>query len=543
MKKAPSIQIALAQINTTVGDISGNLSKIILAIHKARSFGSDLVLFPEMTLTGYPPEDLLYKNKFIEDNKKALGRVAASTQGVAVILGFADKDARGCLYNAAAICQNGRLIGVYHKMELPNYGVFDEKRYFKAGDRPFYLHWKGRAIGVTICEDIWPETAYVYSRLYKKNLSLLVNLSASPFHVNKQQLRVKLLSRLTAHLKCPAAYLNLVGGQDELVFEGGSFVMSKRSEIIGQCAFFEEDMKYVRVRLDGSKNVVATKKQMPAPMQQLYRALLLGLRDYVRKNGFKKVLIGLSGGIDSALVLRLSVDALGASNVISVTMPSKFTSRHTLKDAKILAGRLGVPCHEIAIHPLMKAYLGSTRGVFAGTKPDITEENLQARIRGNLLMAMSNKFGYLVLTTGNKSEMATGYCTLYGDMAGGFALIKDVPKTLVYELSGYLNKINPDKAIPRSIIKRAPTAELRPRQRDQQTLPPYPVLDAILEAYVERHISPDKIRTASPAIVKKVVRMIDRSEYKRRQAPPGVKITPLAFGRDRRIPITNCYSG
>ncbi len=536
------LKIALAQINTTVGDLKGNAAKITAWLDRARKKQCDLVVFPELTLTGYPPEDLLFNPHFVQDNLRILRLLAAKTKTIGAIIGFVDRDASGRLFNAAAFLDHGRLVEVYRKTKLPNYGVFDEKRYFQVGARAVVVQKKGVRIALSICEDVWRKDSLFYKKSFRSSCDLLINLSASPFHAEKQPLRYRVLRHLAAETRSTVIYCNLVGGQDELVFDGGSLALDPRGRILAQARQFEEDL--VLVNLPAKKSAHTGKARYLSKEEEVYKALVLGTRDYVHKNGFEKVVIGLSGGIDSALVARIAVDALGASNVVGVTMPSCYTSSGTYEDAYRLAQNLGIPCLEFKIDAVLGAYLKLLKNAFGSKSPDTTEENLQARIRGNLLMALSNKFAYLALTTGNKSEMATGYCTLYGDMAGGFAVIKDVPKTLVYRLARYRNRKTPKNSIPVSIFHRPPTAELRHNQRDQDTLPPYPQLDRILALYIEKD-TPVKtiVRKGLPRkMVRWVTRAVDRNEYKRRQAPPGIKITPKAFGRDRRMPITNRYT-
>lgn len=531
----------MAQINPTVGDIRGNVEKIKNSLESAERLGSQLVVFPELVVTGYPPEDLLFRSAFVDENLRAVKELARHTHHAAAIVGFVDKDKKGRLYNAAAVLSKGKILGIYHKNELPNYGVFDEKRYFEAGEGDFIFKLGSTRIGVTICEDIWQKDAYVYQEKYVGRVDLLVNLSASPYHVDKELLRLNLLKTLAKRTKANILYLNITGGQDELVFDGCSMAVSASGKLLAQAKRFAEDLCPVTFfsKTSGIPFKHASREEA------VYQALVMGTHNYIKKNGFKKVLIGLSGGIDSALVARIAVDALGAGNVIGVTMPSPYTSSGTYKDAYVLAKNLGIECLEFKIDKIYGHYLDLLSPSFKGLKPNIAEENLQARIRGNLLMALSNKFGHLVLTTGNKSEMATGYCTLYGDMAGGFAVIKDVPKTMVFRLSRWRNAVAPENSIPDSIIKRPPTAELRHNQKDQDTLPPYAELDRILEMYVEKDLSASQIteKGLSGKSVARTARMVDISEYKRRQAPPGVKITPRAFGRDRRMPITNRCAG
>lgn len=568
------MRLAIAQINTTVGDFSGNSRKIFRGFANARKAQADLLVFPEMTIPGYPPEDLLFKRAFVDANLRALKYVAAQSRGLQAVLGFVDRDAGGKLYNAAAVLVNGHWVGTYRKIELPNYGVFDEKRYFSKGSEGCLLDLNGLRIGLSICEDIWLPESYVYEPPYRGGTSLILNLSASPYHMGKQSQRKALIEKLAKHTGAHVAYVNLVGGQDELVFDGGSLLVSPSGKTLAAGAYLGEDFlvrdlllhprrentgvpisqhlpfQTIPLNLRGKspkKPLLQFKNTLARPFsrqEEVYRALVLGTRDYVEKNAFDKVLIGLSGGVDSALVACIAVDALGASRVLGLTMPSRYTSSETYHDSIALAKKLKIKLWDLSIETIYSAYLGTLKSVFSEQKHGITEENLQARIRGNLLMALSNKFGHLVLTTGNKSEMATGYCTLYGDMAGGFAVIKDVPKTLVYRLARFRNRRDNDFAIPGSVLRRAPSAELRPEQKDQDTLPPYHVLDVILKNYVEGDCSLEELsqKGVLRPLARSVVRRVDRNEYKRRQAPPGLKITPKAFGRDRRMPITNKFS-
>ncbi len=537
------LRVLLAQINTTVGDFEGNKKKILRMLEQAAKEKADLVTFPELALTGYPPEDLLFQRHFIDCNLKLLRRIAPHVTQVAAVLGFVDRDKRGRLYNAAAVLAGGKIKAIYHKTELPNYGVFDERRYFEPGKKPLIVKIGAVRVGITICEDIWLKTSYVYSRSFRGRADVLVNISASPYHLGKQRARQVLVRDLAKHLAVPVIYQNLVGGQDELVFDGGSLAATASGRFLAEARRFEEDAVLVEFNrekrpLRGSPAV----GQMSVE-EEVYKALVLGTADYVRKCGFKKALVGLSGGIDSALVARIAVDALGPDNVIGVTLPSHITSRATYHDAKRLARQLGMRCLEFNIRELFECYLKTLKKNFAGLAPDATEENLQARIRGNLMMALSNKWGALVLTTGNKSEIATGYCTLYGDMAGGFAVIKDVPKTLVFRLARYRNALAPKGSIPETTLTRAPTAELKLGQKDQDTLPPYEFLDPFLQKYVEEDVSLDRIKVKgiSKKTAQRIAGRVDHNEYKRRQAPPGIKITPRAFGRDRRMPVVNCF--
>ncbi len=566
-----TLRIALAQLNPTVGDLGGNAARIAAALDAAREAGADLVATPELALCGYPPEDLLLQPAFLRDSYAALEDVARHTKGIAALVGFPDA-AGGAVYNAAALLSQGKLVSVYHKVELPNYGVFDEARYFEPGSGYLLFEIRGIRTFVTICEDVWIDGGPTERSARKNDTSLVVNLSASPFHAGKCQARAQVLSRFARRTGAFVCYSNLVGGQDELVFDGGSLVISPVGTLIASARRFDEDLLVADIRVDSDDGGVAPRQvngrwerrivlqaRRPAakdrapvaptlapeldPLDEIHQALVLGTRDYVVKNGFRKVVVGLSGGIDSALTAALAAAARGADEVVAVTLPSEFSSAETRADAARLAANLDIPLLTIPIHAIYRSYLDTLDEHLGPGDPGITGENLQARTRGNLLMALSNRFGWLVLTTGNKSELATGYCTLYGDMAGGFAVLKDVPKTLVYALAERLNARAGRPLIPRSILERPPTAELRHDQRDEDSLPPYSQLDPILRAYVEHDESPDAIAAAGHDAerVRQVVRLVDRAEYKRRQAPPGVKITPKAFGRDRRLPITNRY--
>jgi len=556
------IRIAQAQINSIVGDFAHNKEKILKYVIMAREKEADIVIFPELSICGYPPEDLLPKPSFLEANIQTVNELKEHISGITAIVGYADT-CGGSIYNAAAIIQDGEVLGIYHKMELPNYGVFDEKRYFKEETRCIALRLKDSFIVLTICEDIWIEgdTPERFSR--EIGADIILNMSASPFHAGKFQLRIDIGKKFSSRVGAPLFFTNLVGGQDELVFDGGSFVIDPDGNLISCARRFCEhllitdievktnrgnikEFQYIELRPYTDHKKLLTPYYLAdklSPLEEVYNALVLGTRDYVRKNGFKKVIIGLSGGIDSSLVAAIAVDALGKENVIGVTMPSQYTSSETLSDAERLAKNLDIVLIKLEIRPIYDAYLNILEKVFDTSVHTVAHENLQARIRGNLLMAISNRFGYLVLTTGNKSEVAVGYCTLYGDTAGGFAVIKDVPKMMVYELAEYVNLIQAREIIPESVIKMAPSAELKPDQKDEDTLPPYPVLDRIIHAYVEEDKGPEQIieEGFDPQLVKDVIRMIDRNEYKRRQSPPGVKITPKAFGKDWRFPITNRY--
>ncbi|RLA80598.1 MAG: NAD+ synthase [Deltaproteobacteria bacterium] len=576
---ARTLRLGLAQINPTVGDLSGNVEKILEFAAEAERRGVDLLAFPELVITGYPPEDLLLKPGFIQDNLKALKEVVAYTEGkeITLIVGFVNMEED--LYNAAAIVHGGEVRGIYHKTYLPNYGVFDEERYFKAGSScPVFLI-RGVKVGVTICEDIFypagPALAMVHG-----GAELIVNINASPYHAGKRESRERMLAVRASDGVVVIAYVNMVGGQDELVFDGYSTIWGGEGRLLARGKGFEEDLviadlyleEVFRARLhdprlrkerslfDGERvslipvieesspprSPITPSYSEPMPLlEEIYSALVLGTRDYVRKNGFEKVVIGLSGGIDSSLVATIATDALGKENVVGVAMPSRYSSEGSVKDAERLAQNLGIEFKVISIEPAFKAYLEMLAPHFQGTSPGVAEENIQARIRGNILMALSNKFGWLVLTTGNKSETACGYATLYGDMAGGFAVIKDVPKTLVYELARWRNGKAGRDLIPESILKKPPSAELRPDQKDTDTLPPYDVLDPILKKYVEEDLSLEALVSLGfeEEVVRRVIGMVDRNEYKRRQAPPGIKITHRAFGKDRRLPITNRYRG
>jgi len=537
------MRIAAAQINVTVGDLEGNRARIAESLRRAKAREADMVVFPELAICGYPPEDLLLKDHFVRDNIKVLRSLASETKGIVAVVGFADTDGKGRLYNAAAIIGDGRVKSVYRKEALPNYGVFDEKRYFCSGRRNKNFVLDGVQVGVSICEDMWVEKG-PWLRQARRGAKLLINLSSSPYEVGKLKEREKLLRKRAAQTKSFVCYVNLVGGQDELVFDGSSMVFDSAGKMIASGKQFEEDLVIVDLPIGRLKQKRPIENRCAASFSQderIYRALVLGTRDYAKKNGFQKAVLGLSGGIDSALVAAVATDALGKENVIGVTMPSRYTSQGTKKDARKLAGNLGIRLIEAPIEKMFKVYLNELKGLWRGTKAGLAEENLQARIRGNILMALSNKFGWLVLTTGNKSEVAVGYCTLYGDMTGGFAVIKDVPKTKIYDLAR-LKNAREGNMIPASILKRAPTAELKAHQKDQDSLPPYGLLDEMLKEYVEHRWPLAKMaRRRDRALIKNIIGMVDRSEYKRRQAPPGIKITPRAFGKDWRLPITNCY--
>ncbi|MHB8422562.1 MAG: NAD+ synthase [Leptospirales bacterium] len=583
------LRLGLAQMNPTVGDIPGNLAHIKDMIGHARSEHVDLVAFPELAVTGYPPEDLLLKPTFIERNHKALEELLPFAPDLLVMVGFVDR--RDDIYNAAAVLYGGKILGIYRKQYLPNYGVFDENRYFQEGTESPVLEFKGVRIGINICEDIWYPKGPLYTQTLVGDAECIINLSASPFHAGKREVREGMLKTRAADNACYIAYVNMVGGQDELVFDGQSLVIGPEGEIESRGKAFQEDFLVTEIDLDhvfrvrlhdprrrkdklsqssdkplwnGDQLVNWTvqdttpppavpprarkalrKSPLITPMEkieEIHEALVLGVRDYVRKNQFQDVLIGLSGGIDSALVSTIAVDALGAEQVHGLFMPSMYTSQESYEDVLKLSGNLHIPVETIPIGASFEHFLQILSPLFQDRGRDTTEENLQSRIRGILMMALSNKFHWLVLTTGNKSEMSVGYQTLYGDMAGGFAVLKDLPKTLVYDLADFLNGRR-NGLIPDRIIDKAPTAELRPNQKDADSLPPYEILDPIMEAYVEDDQGFDEIvgNGFDPQVVSNVLRLIDQSEYKRRQSPPGIKLTMRAFGKDWRVPITNRF--
>jgi len=573
-----SIRLALAQINSTVGDLEGNYQKVIEYINRATKKGAEIIAFPELSLTGYPPEDLLLKPGFIDDNLEYLNKLIPYSKNITIIIGFVDK--QDDIYNAAAVLNNQQLAGIYHKHFLPNYGVFDENRYFQNGYENAVYILKDIRIGVNICEDIWYPYGAPRDQALYGNAEIIINLSASPYSIGKTQQRVQMLKQRALDNTAIVAYVGTVGGQDELIFDGNSVIVSEDGALIANAPSFQEDLLFADLHPDNvftrrlhdprrrkeklfvPKEKIVHQVQLTAtpeiknkvPIKQsilkfrkgteeIYEALKLGLKDYVGKNRFEKVVLGLSGGIDSALVSAIASDALGNKNVIGIIMPSEFTSEQSLKDACRLAENLKITTHEISIDKILEVYLQELNPHFKDALRDTTEENLQARIRGNLLMALSNKFGWLVLATGNKSEISVGYCTLYGDMAGGFSVIKDVPKQLVYELCDYRNSITEKEIIPKSILTKAPSAELKANQKDSDALPPYDILDPILRAYVEDDRSYEEIVSQgfNPKDVRKTIQLVEGSEYKRRQGSPGIKITHRAFGKDRRFPITNRY--
>ena len=585
---ARTFRLALAQINPTVGDIPGNTAKILDYLERAREAGADLVAFPELATTGYPPEDLLFKKSFLIDNVAAMAKVAAASRGIAVVLGYVNivslerpsEEVGPQVTNAAALCYGGKLVDTYHKIFLPNYGVFDEQRYFQKGSECPVYRIGGVDVGVNICEDIWypvgPTTVQCQA-----GAELIVNINASPFHAGKRAFREDMIAQRALENGLTVAYVNTVGGQDELVFDGSSIICNTTGGLVARGPAFQEwllitDLEFPDAAAKPSrttssaeaaavgtaKNVtvseVALNSRAPLaeqPMsdgmdgpEEVYRALVMGTSDYLRKSGFTKALIGLSGGIDSALTATVAVDALGKDNVVGITMPSRYSSEGSISDSKKLAENLGLDLWEVPIEPAHQAFTDMLAERFKGTEANVAEENVQARVRGNVLMTVSNKFGWIVLTTGNKSEMAMGYATLYGDMAGGFAVLKDVPKITVYELCRWRNRQGRafgtvDDVIPAAIIDKPPSAELRDDQLDADSLPAYEILDPVVEAYVEDDLSYQDMvgQGFDPQVVRQVIAAVDRNEYKRRQAPPGVKITHRAFGKDRRLPIVNRY--
>ncbi|MDG6772829.1 NAD+ synthase [Thiomicrorhabdus sp. ZW0627] len=538
-----NVTVVMAQINPVVGDISGNVEKIVESAQQAKQdLNADIVVFPEMTLTGYPPEDLLLREGLYVQINKALSTLCERVKDVVMVIGYPMMDDLGERFNMAAWIEDGLIQASYIKQNLPNYSVFDEYRYFSAGNQPCVVEFKGIKFGVLVCEDIWKISPAAQSA--EAGADVLLNLNASPFSFEKHQDRIDVVTRRVDEVKKPVVYVNQVGGQDELVFDGGSFVMSADGEVMAQAEEFKESL--VAVEFSKTDSIVTVLPGQISPLHdrdaRIYQALILGVQDYVRKNGFPGVLLGLSGGIDSALTLAVAVDALGADKVEAVMMPFRYTAAISIEDAEKQANTMGVKYSVMPIEPMYNAFETTLSEAFAGYEEDVTEENLQARIRGTLLMALSNKTGKMVLATSNKSEVAVGYSTLYGDMVGGFSPLKDVPKTTVYRLARYRNTIS--EVIPERVITREPSAELRPDQKDQDSLPDYEVLDAIIKAYVKQDKTPQEISELGydEAEVRRVIRLIDRSEYKRRQAAPGIKITHRAFGRDRRYPITSGYS-
>ena len=567
-----NLRVASAQINTTVGDIAGNCELIAGAIEEARSIGADIVAFPELSITGYPPEDLLLSQHFVRVNREALDRIAEKCVGIAAVIGIVDfdEDEQGeiqNIYNAAAIVVDRNMVAIYRKNHLPNYGVFDELRYFTPGTDCQVIDVNGVPVGVNICEDIWinpgPGDAQCIA-----GAKLILTLNSSPYELGKLQTRIDLVTSLAARHGAYVVYTNQVGGQDELVFDGTSIFAGPNGETIAVAPRFEDVVSAVDIEIsdevsakrpagpDGTPIISAPRFNRPPrgeiaspdpdaldDVSQVYAALALGTRDYIHKTGFEKVAIALSGGIDSSIVACIAADAVGAENIVGVAMPSRYSSEGSLGDAQDLADRLGIPLWRVPIEPAHAAFEEMMSDTFRGLEANTAEENVQSRIRGNVMMTIANKFGWLVLTTGNKSEMATGYATLYGDMAGGFAVIKDIPKQMVYELAEYRNSIDDDPPIPQSVIEKPPSAELRPDQLDVDSLPPYETLDPLLRAYVEERRSSEEIYAeigdVDALTAKRIIQMVDRNEYKRRQSPPGVKVTGLAFGRDRRMPIAS----
>ena len=571
------LRIAICQINTTIGDLEGNTKKILRSIKKAQKISADIAVFPELSISGYPPEDLLLKSQFITDNLKCLDLIKKEVKSITAIVGFIDR--QNALYNAAAIINEGEIRGVCRKMCLPNYGVFDEKRYFAQGKNYTILTVNNIDIGINICEDIWVPGKVTEVLVNEGGAEAILNLSSSPYHVGKLKIRERMLSTRAADNTAAIVYVNLVGGQDELIFDGGSMVFDHKGNLTARARQFREDFLPVDLNLTKVKDdriligyrkdtklnsgkrkkiirteiTARTTSQKKSPvgvrisphkkhLEEIYNALALGTKDYVRKNGFQKVLIGISGGIDSALTAVIAVDALGSDNVVLISMPSKISSKETTGDAKKIAKNLGTKFHTIPIENILKKYEDELSGILSPEKR-IVIENLQARIRGNILMGFSNRYGWLVLTTGNKSETSVGYSTLYGDTAGGFAVIKDIAKTTVYELARYRNKKARRELIPKRVIEREPSAELSPNQKDSDSIPPYDILDPILKAYVEEDKSIDEIAAMGydRNIVRDVLILVDVNEYKRRQSPIGIKITQKAFGKDRRLPVTNKY--
>jgi NAD+ synthase (glutamine-hydrolysing) len=568
-----ALRVGLAQINPIVGDLWGNSKRIADWIDQARDKGVDIVLFPELAITGYPPEDLVLKPAFVRDNLKALDLVVPRTKGISAVVGFVDED--GDLFNAAAFIHDGELKAVYHKVFLPNYGVFDEQRYFTPGHRCPIVEMAGIRVGVSVCEDCWyPAGPMAWQALH--GAELMLNINGSPYHEGKRAPREAMIADRAKDYGSFIAWVNTVGGQDELVFDGNSAIFDPNGKVLARGSSFREELvvcdvnlgsvpfhrphENIRREAEGAERLelavtevlIQVEQQSKPTLQaaenkplegaaEVYAAVVLGTHDYIIKQGFEKVVIGLSGGVDSALTAAIAADALGPTNVIGVRLPSRYTSAESLEDAGLVAEALGIQLLDFPIEPAHKAFEEMLADAFRGTKPGVAEENIQPRIRSTILHALSNKFGYIVLTTGNKSELATGYGTLYGDMAGGFAVLKDITKTMVYELCRYRNSLS--LAIPDRVITKPPTAELKPGQKDSDSLPPYDVLDPILRGYVEDDLSPEELVAAGNPqdVVAKVIQLVDRSEYKRRQYPPGVKITPRAFGRDRRMPITNRY--
>ena len=565
-----NLRIAISQMNAVVGDFKYNVNRIQSCLKEATKFRTDLILFPELALTGYPPEDLLLKDDFIAKNKKFLKHLALSVKGIVAVVGYVEK-VKKSLYNSAALLHKGKVVGNYRKMILPNYGVFDEKRYFIEGNEPTCFVMNGIKIGLSICEDIWEVNGPGQKVCEEGQADVLINISSSPYFKGKGKTRENMIRQRARQYKAHVVYANLIGGQDELVFDGHSLVVAPDGTFLAKGNAFEEEIIYADLKiypktkkqnlkklinssirtyhvpaiLNNKRKPVIIKRRVRKmeSIEEVFKALVLGTRDYMKKNDFGKATVGLSGGIDSALTAVIAAKAIGSENVVGITMPSNYSSRGSIDDSEALAKNLGIRIISLPIKEAMLAYDKILSKVFKNLPLDTTEENLQARIRGNLMMALSNKMGWLVLTTGNKSEFSVGYCTLYGDMAGGFAVIKDVPKKWVYRLSKWINKNEGYALIPETIITKEPSAELRPGQKDTDSLPPYSLLDKVLARYIEEDQGMEELRGMGLPMkeVKKIVKLVDNSEYKRRQGPPGIKITPKAFGKDRRLPITNCY--
>jgi len=563
------LRIAMAQINSSVGDFEGNKRKIIDCIDQAKSIKADIIAFPELAITGYPPQDLLFNTKFIETNLEVLDGIVTESNDITSIIGFVDKDQNDNIYNSAAIISDKTLQDVYHKIHLPNYGVFDEKRYFSKGSKTKLIVLGKTKIGISICEDIWHPNGPILEQALQ-GAQLSININGSPYHAGKKKVREDLLKSHSINHQLFIGYINMVGGQDELVFDGNSMLLSPNGEIIAQANQFEEDLVFTDLKInepkldrekplvaqhvinesiqlsdDLTQNKPALQRNFPVQYDQIgeiYAALVLGTKDYVHKCGFKEVIVALSGGIDSSLVTTIAVDALGVQNVTAVSLPSKYSSQSSIDDAELLSRNLGITLHNIPINSSVNVFDKTLESYLENIEDDLTNQNVQSRIRGLIMMALSNNSGALVLTTGNKSEMAVGYATIYGDMAGGYAVIKDVPKTLVYKLASYRNSIN-EPLIPSSVLLKAPSAELKPNQKDQDYLPEYDVLDEILKEYIENESSPEEISEKGfpLELVEKIIKMVDQSEYKRQQAAPGIKITSKNFGRDRRMPISNRF--
>ena len=563
------LRIAMAQINSSVGDFEGNKRKIIDCIDQAKSIKADIIAFPELAITGYPPQDLLFNTNFIETNLEVLDGIVTESNDITSIIGFVDKDQNDNIYNSAAIISDKTLQGVYHKIHLPNYGVFDEKRYFSKGSKTKLIVLGKTKIGVSICEDIWHPNGPILEQALQ-GAQLSININGSPYHAGKKKVREDLLKSHSINHQLFIGYINMVGGQDELVFDGNSMLLNPNGEIIAQANQFEEDLVFTDLKInepkldrekplvtqhvinesiqlsdDLTQNKPVLQRNSPVQYDQIgeiYAALVLGTKDYVHKCGFQKVIVALSGGIDSSLVTTIAVDALGIQNVTAVSLPSKYSSQSSIADAELLSRNLGITLHTIPINSSVNVFDKTLESYLENIEDDLTHQNVQSRIRGLIMMALSNNSGALVLTTGNKSEMAVGYATIYGDMAGGYAVIKDVPKTLVYKLASYRNSIN-EPLIPSSVLLKAPSAELKPNQKDQDYLPEYDVLDEILKEYIENENSPEEISEKGfpLELVEKIIKMVDQSEYKRQQAAPGIKITSKNFGRDRRMPISNRF--